>query len=197
MVSKKEGMIMSNSTFSKKKATTVGVVMVVLIVLCVMSNVYLLTNPSTARTVARVGTVLNLIALAFASAYCISGYRKDDSIMYRGFLLFYALHLLTGTYGMVVDFKGSVMAAAWVLAFEITFANMLMLCVPDDLGKKKSTVIAAENGLIWLGFLIHHFLFKSHTIGIYTIRIVSYLLSAVILSILIYARYTRTDDIRK
>lgn len=188
---------MSNSTFSKKKATTVGVVMVVLIVLCVMSNVYLLTNPSTARTVARVGTVLNLIALAFASAYCISGYRKDDSIMYRGFLLFYALHLLTGTYGMVVDFKGSVMAAAWVLAFEITFANMLMLCVPDDLGKKKSTVIAAENGLIWLGFLIHHFLFKSHTIGIYTIRIVSYLLSAVILSILIYARYTRTDDIRK
>ena len=104
MVSKKRGMIMSNSTFSKKKATTVGVVMAVLIVLCVMSNVYLLTNPSTARTVARVGTILNLIALAFASAYCIRGYRKDDSIMYKGFLLFYALHLLTGTYGMVVDF---------------------------------------------------------------------------------------------
>ena len=132
---------MEKSLFSKKKATVVGIVMAVLIILCVISNIYLLATSSPVKLMPKVGTVLNLIALACASVYCIKGYHKSDSIMFKGFLFFYALHLLTGTYGMVVDFEGSVMAAAWVLAFEMTFANMLMLCIPDDLGKRKSTII--------------------------------------------------------
>lgn len=88
-----------------------------------------------------------------------------------------------------MDFKASVMAAAWVLAFEITFANLMILLVSENLGARKSKTIALLNACIWAGFLIHHFIFKSHTIGIYTIRIVSYFVSAILITVLIYAKY--------
>ena len=162
--------------------------MAVLIILCVISNIYLLVQASV-HIMPKIGSVLNLLALISASAYCISGYRKNAQIFYKGFLSFYAIHILTGAYGMVVDFKGSPMAAAWVLAFVITYANVMMLFIPDNLGEKKSKVIAAMNAVIWFGFLIHHFVFKSNTIGIYTIRICSYLLSAILIAVLVWAKY--------
>ena len=171
-----------------RKKATIGLLMAVLICLCVISNVCLLVQ-SSVKVMPKIGTVLNLLALSSASIYCISGYRKNAHVYYKGFLSFYAIHILTGAYGMVVDFKGSPMAAAWVLAFVITYANVMMLFIPDDLGEKKSKAIAALNAVIWLGFLIHHFIFKSNTIGFYTIRIASYLLSAILTAVLVYAKY--------
>ena len=95
---------------------------------------------------------------------------------------------------MVVDFNGSLLAVITVLAFAISFANVLMLFIPDNLGKKKATLIAAINILIWFGFLLHHFIFRSDDIGIYTIRMASYLLSAILTSVLVYAKYADKEE---
>ena len=171
----------------KRKSVIIGVIMLVLIIACAISNFVLLAQ--SAKLMPKIGTVLNFVAMTCTAIYCIKGYRKKDSIFYKGFFLFYALHILTGIYGMVVDFKGSPMAAAWMIAFTVTYGNLLMLFIPDNFGIKKSTIVTAINDAIWIGFLLHHFIFKSHTVGLYTIRIISYLLSAIITSILIYAKY--------
>lgn len=176
----------------KKKSIIIGIIMSVLIIACAISNFVLLLQSE--KVMPKVGTVLNLVALICTVIYCISGYRKKGSMFYKGFFLFYALHILTGIYGMVVDFKGSPMAAAWTLAFAITYGNLLMLFIPDNFGKRKSTIVAAINDAIWIGFLLHHFIFKSNTIGLYTIRIISYLLSAIIVSVLVYAKYADKES---
>ena len=178
--------------FDRKKRIFIGIIMTVLIVACAVSNVYLLTVSE--RVMPIVGTVLNLLALACAVVYCTYGYQKKASVFYKVFFLFYAIHLLTGTYGMVVDFNGSLLAAITVLAFAISFANVLMLFILDNLGKKKATVIAVINILIWFGFLLHHFIFRSDDIGIYTIRMASYLLSAILTSVLVYAKYADKEE---
>ena len=173
--------------FDRKKKIRIGVTMAILIAACAVSNGFLLAKSE--RVMPIVGTALNLAALACAVVYCTYGYQKKASVFYKGFFLLYAVHLLTGAYGMVVDFNGSLLAAVTVIAFAITFANLLMLFVPDNLGKTKSTVIAAINVLIWLGFLIHHFIFRRDDVGIYTIRMASYLLSALLTAVLVYAKY--------
>lgn len=63
---------------------TIGTIMAVLIGLCAVSNVFLLTR-SEVGVIPKVGTVLNLFALTSAAVYCISGYRKQSQVYYRGF----------------------------------------------------------------------------------------------------------------
>ena len=176
----------------KKKSTIIGVIMSVLIIACAFSNFVLLSQSE--KVMPKVGTVLNLVAMICTVIYCVKGYHKKESMYYKAFFFLYAIHILTGIYGMVVDFKGSVMAAAWTLAFAVTYGNLLMLFIPDNFGKKKSTIVAAINDVIWIGFLLHHFIFKSNTIGLYTIRIISYLLSSIIASVLIYAKYADKES---
>lgn len=174
---------------SKNKRTIIQIVLAIFIVLCAVSNVYLLAESPSKKLMPKIGTVINLLALASASVYCFSGYSKKAAAFFKGFFCLYALHVLTGTYGMVIDFKGSPMAAAWVLAFEITFASVMLLFIPSNLGEQKSKIISLAALLIWLGFFAHHFIFKSHTVGFYTIRIFSYLISAFIACVMTYAKY--------
>ena len=90
---------------------------------------------------------------------------------------------------MVTDFSDSVMAAVWMLAFEITFANTLMLFVPDNLGNKKSKIIADIDVVIWIGCLIYMFAFQSDSAEMYALRIASYLITAILAAVLIHAKY--------
>ncbi len=174
---------------NKNKRTIIQIVLAIFIVLCAVSNVYLLAESPSKKLMPKIGTVINLLALASASVYCFSGYSKKAAVFFKGFFCLYALHVLTGTYGMVIDFKGSPMAAAWVLVFEITFASVMLLFIPSNLGEQKSKIISLAALLIWLGFFAHHFIFKSHTVGFYTIRIFSYLISAFIACVMTYAKY--------
>ena len=171
--------------FNAKKRTITGIVLAVLIVACIAGDVFALISAD--RIIPKIGTVMNLAALACALLYCLGGYRKKDSLLYKGFFIFYALHILVGIYGMVTDVSGSAVEASWTLAFAITFANMMLLFIPENLGKKKSTLIAAINVIIWIGFLIYHII--SAGIGVYTTGVASYLVSALIAAVLVYAKY--------
>ena len=173
--------------FDRKKQIVIGILMAVLIAACAAGSVYLLT--SSEKEMPIIGTAVNLVALACAVLYCTYGYQKNMAVFYKGFFLFYALDLLVGAYGMVVDFGDSTLSAVTVVAFAVTFGNVLLLFVPDNFGRKKSAVAAAVNMAIWLGFLIHHFVFRSGDIGIYTIRIGCYLVSAILAAVMMYAKY--------
>lgn len=162
--------------------------MVILIVLCAAANVYLLCSPS-AKVMPKVGTVLNLLALICATVYFMDGYKKQSQFFYKGFFAFYAIHLLTGTYGMVMDFEPSVMSAAWILLFEVTFANLLMLFIPANLGGKKSEVLAILNMCLWIGFLTFDVITGKLTSPIYAIRISSYVLCSILIVVLVLAKY--------
>ena len=175
--------------FGGKNRIMTGIVMAVMIGLCIASNIFLLVVYSQGKIMPKIGAVLSLLALVCATVYCSHGYHKEESIYYKGFFFFYALHLLVGTYSMVTDFSDSVMAAVWMLAFEITFANTLMLFVPDNLGKKKSKIIADIDVVIWIGCLIYMFAFQSDSAEMYALRISSYLITAILAAVLIHAKY--------
>ena len=163
--------------------------MSVMIGLCIASNIFLLVVYSHGKIMPRIGAVLNLLALVCATVYCSHGYHKEESVYYKGFFFFYALHLLVGTYSMVVDFKDSMMAAVWMLAFEITFANTLLLFIPDNLGRKKSKIIVDIDVIIWIACLIYQYAFQSDSAEMYVLRIASYLVTAILAAVLIHAKY--------
>lgn len=175
--------------FGGKNRVMIGILMAVLIGLCIASNIFLLVIYASGKIMPKIGAVLNLIALVSATVYCSHGYHKEESIFYKGFFFFYALHLLIGTFSMVMDFGNSMTAAVWMLAFEITFANTLLLFVPDNLGKKKSKIIADIDVIIWIICLIYQFAFRSDSAEMYALRIASYLLTAVLAAVLIHAKY--------
>ena len=77
---------------SGNRKRIMGVIMAVVIGACLISNVYLLVQPSV-RVLPKIGTILNIIGLASASLYCMNGYRKDARKYYKVFFTMYTFHV--------------------------------------------------------------------------------------------------------
>ena len=130
------------------KKIVIGIIMAVLVCLCVIGNIYLLTTEATtvrsnfaASTIMpKIGTGFNLVALVCVCIYALTGFKKKASLFYKGFFLFYAVHLLTGIYGTVVDFDNAAPAGALALGLAINFANMMLLFCAGKLREEEVRV---------------------------------------------------------
>lgn len=125
-------------------------------------------------------SVLVLLLLVFSLAYRLGGYKKDAALYFMGYIHLYALTTLVAALGL-----RSIADVHLPLCETLSFGILCAMAIAKDLGRRKSFILCGVLILCKLMVVVVTLVNKAAVTG----GIVSDILLAVMLGIMVYAKY--------